>query len=76
MAGPFSNSTDGEIFLSARCNRCKRRNTEDGGMCDEAFFPVMDDQWPPFFERVIVSRHNILGVECNEYDYDALASEG
>lgn len=70
----FSNSTEGEMFTSARCERCVHRDREeDNAMCSEALLPLLLGEEPEILRRVPMTRVNPVGVECDKYEYDYTA---
>lgn len=67
-AGPFSNSTDGEMFTLNRCARCVHRDT-DADPCD-AFTPAYFGEWPSILRKVERTEANPVGVECDRFTAD------
>jgi hypothetical protein len=63
MSGPFSNSTDGELFTANRCDRCVH-TTVDGDPCDD-FTPAYLGEWPEILYR---SPDGPSGVECRKFE--------
>lgn len=73
MSGPFSNSTDGEMFTGARCRVCRHRGSEFDDApdvpCDD-FTPAYLGEWPEILYRVPRSTANPVGVECARFEVD------
>lgn len=65
MSGPFSNSTEGDLFTANRCDRCIHRTGLDEP-CDD-FLPAYLDEWPVILTRVPISAQNPIGVECTRF---------
>lgn len=61
---PFSNGTEVEWFVSARCSRCVFRYREDDSFCDEAA-SVWWGEWP---DIIVSSDDTPLGVDCSQYE--------
>lgn len=68
---PFSNSTEGDMFVGARCDYCVHR-TGSGDPC-AAFDPAFWGEWPDVLFRVERSPSNPLGIECSRFEPDEAA---
>lgn len=62
----FSNSTDGDMFTSAWCARC-RFAYEGDQLCDEAAAILFGNPPPAFLRRVTPSQENPVGMVCDRF---------
>lgn len=66
MSAPFSNGTEGDLFMSNRCQRCAHWDDDLDLSCDD-FTPAFFGEWPEILYRVPRSQQNPLGVECRNF---------